>query len=202
MTKLPAIFSAIILLSACTAFNRSYVIKERAENFSFAPAWTVQRKAHRVESSSASKQYLYFVHDAQNANLRLCLKTSETEATRETASVTAKEIVNRFKSKNKAQKNIVTVELRKSLEQNILINLYNVVVAGEYWEKREYLKEKGAEKNYTAYKCDTVVKIKRTDLAKAIEASKARISQQITDKSKKAWNSSLDSYIADLKIEN
>ena len=91
--------------------------------------------------------------------------------------------------------------LKDTLERNIQVNLYGIATAGEYWEKRVYLKEKGAENDYTAYKCDTVVKIKKSALIKAVEASKAKAAKASTDESKKAINNAIDSYITFLKVE-
>jgi len=194
--KLLALFFVVCLLFACVQIKHDYIVKENSERSLFAPAWIIQSKAYKIDSSVEAKQYRYFVSDAYNANQRLCLKSSETNATKKIASDVTREIVNRSAKKNK--KITIDAELKDNLEKNILINLYDTAVAGQYWEKRDYLKEKGAKKDYSTYKCDTVVKIKKSALIKAIEASQ---SKTVKMRSNKDIVNAIDSYIAYLKIE-
>ena len=193
--KFSAVFSAIGMLFACVQIKQDYVVKENSLHSSSAPAWIYQSRAHKADPSSDTKQYRYFVSDAQNANQRLCLKLSEKNAMKKAASDVAEEIVKTLKKKNKTKED--HSPLKDTLERNILINLSDVSVAGEYWEKRSYQKEMGAEKDYTSYKCDTVVKIKKSALIKALEAYKIKAQNEI----KKPTKSAIDSYISNLKAE-
>ena len=198
MKKTLAALSAIYLLSACAAFQTDYVVKENSEHSSFAPAWTVQSRAYRIDSYAQTKQFLYFVGEANDPKQRLCRKYAEKDAVQKTASDAAQKIMRRFEQK-KNESALIAPELKNKLEKNILVNLQGSITAGKYWEKRDYLKEKGAKSNYTTYKCNVVNKIKKSDLAETLEASKAKATKALSDKDKKAADKAIDAYIADLK---
>ena len=189
------VFLTIGFLFACVQIKRDYIVKENSLHSSSAPAWIFQSRAYKIDPSSETRQHRYFVSDAQNENQRLCLKLAEINATKKIAVDTAQEIIKRFEAKTKTKSDMT--QTKSLLEKTIQINLYDVTVAGEYWEKRDYRKEMGAKKDHTVYKCDTVVKIKKSALIKAIEAYKAKAQKEL----KKTMKSAIDSYIATLKAE-
>lgn len=200
MKKHLVTLSAICMLSACAGFEPDYVVRDASETS--VPSWTVQKKAHKADSSPDTKEYRYFVSDAHNVNQRLCLKAAETRATQKVASEVAQEIMSRFEEKNKSEDDAATSKLKDKVQQNIQVNLHGTAVVGKYWEKRNYLKEKGAEKDYTAYKCDVAVKIKKTALAEAIEAYKTRTLKQLSADAKKAMDQAFTDYTSELKADN
>ena len=75
----------------------------------------------------------------------------------------------------------------------------NDILAGQYWERRDYLKEKGAASDYTAYKCNAVIKVGKTDLIAALEAYKMKTVKTLPDNDKKAMENAVDDYIKKLK---
>ena len=196
MKKYLITVSALCLLSACAGFTPDYDITDASETSK--PSWTLQSKAHKIDSSSEAKQNRYFVSDAQNVNQRLCLKSAETRATQKVASEIAQELMSRFEEINKSQDDTANSKMKETLEQNIQVNLHGVAVADKYWEKRAYKKEKGAEKDYTAYKCDVVVKIKKTALAEALNAYKEKTVKHLKGADKKAMTEAVDSYMTEL----
>ena len=191
--------SALCLLSACASFKPDYVVTDTSESSS--PSWISQSKAHKIDSSSEAKQHRYYVNDAQNVNQRLCLKAAETRATQKIASEIAQEIMSNFEEINKSQDDTANSKMKDTLEQNIQVNLHGVVVADKYWEKRAYKKEMGAEKDYTSYKCDVVVKIKKTALEDALNAYKEKTLKSLKGEDKKAMQQAVDAYISDLKSD-
>lgn len=198
MKKLLTLF-ALSLLSACVVFLRDYEVMENSENSSFAPSWIIQSKAHRAEKPSDTTKYRYFVGSADNTHLRLCLKTSELNAIKKISSETSSEIVKKANKQNKTKKNSDIPNLKDDMEKNILVNLQGISIVGEYWEKRHYLKEKGAKEEYYSYKCDTVVKIKKSALINAIETYLEKIQNTLKDKNKKIIKEAASSYLIDLK---
>ncbi len=187
---------ALCLLSACAGFTPDYDITDASETS--RPSWIVQSKAHKIDSSSEARENRYFVSDAQNVNQRLCLKSAETRATQKIASEIAQELMSRFEEINKSQDDTANSKMKDTLQQNIQVNLHGVVVADKYWEKRSYKKEKGAEKDYTAYKCDVVVKIKKSALAEALNIYKEKTVKHLQGEDKQAMESAVDSYVAEL----
>lgn len=187
---------AVSLLSACVHFLSTYNVTDSSHNF--RPSWISQFRAHKSDSSDEAKLNMYFVSDAQNVNQRLCLKSAETRAIRKIALKTTEKLTDRFEKNNKPLNNTSNNKIKEQLQENILVNLKNIVVVDKYWEKRAYKKEKGAEKDYTSYKCDVVVKIKKTDLAKALSPCKEKIVKKFKEKDKKAMTEAIASYTAEL----
>ncbi len=192
--------SALCLLAACAGFKPDYVKTDGSEKS--VPAWTHQSKAHKIDSSSEAKKNRYFVADAQNVNQRLCLKAAETRATQKIASEIAQEIMGAFEESSASQNDDANSRMKDTLQQNIQVNLHGVVVGEKYWEKRAYKKEMGAEKDYTAYKCDVAVKITKAALADALEMYKAKTMRTLKGEDKAAMSQAVDNYVADLRAEN
>ena len=198
MKRCFAVVCLICPLFACT----TYIVEESSEGSLRAPSWTIQSKAHRIDPIAENGKYRYFVDTAQDANRRLCLRSAEVNATRKIASEVSQDIVSLFERTDVAGNNLTDSVLKDKIGQNILVNLNGVVVAGQYWEKRQYLKEKGAEKDHTAYKCDVVVKIEKGNLADAIEIFKARTGKTLSGESGKTLDSVIDSYVSVLRNTN
>ena len=201
--KYSAVFSALCLMSSCAVFNKTYTVSEQTEEYFFAPAWTDQRKAHRVDSSAEAQKNLYFVSSSENANKRPCLKEAEKQAIQKAAVDTADDLLHRMKEEKKKNNKVhISPSLKDRLKSNILVNLYDIDIAGEYWEKRNYLKEKGADKDYTAYKCDVVVKIPKKKVIEAVKICAEKVSQTMKHNTKKAMEASAASYAVAVNIEN
>lgn len=197
MKKLFAL-SVLALLSSCVILQQDYEVEENSEKALFAPSWIIPSKAHKAEANSNTKKYRYFVDKATDINQRICLKNSELNAMKKIATDVSAEIINRLKRLQKSKKLSNVSELQKDLEQNILVNLSDVSTVKEYWEKRKHLKEKGASKEYFSYKCDTVVKIKKTSLIHAIETYQEKTNKSLN---KKELKDAISSYLTTLKIE-
>ena len=166
--------SALCLLAACAGFKPDYVKTDGSEKS--VPAWTHQSKAHKIDSSSEAKKNRYFVADAQNVNQRLCLKAAETRATQKIASEIAQEIMGAFEESSASQNDDANSRMKDTLQQNI--------------------------QDYTAYKCDVVVKITKAALADALEMYTAKTMRTLKGEDKAAMSQAVDNYVADLRAEN
>ncbi len=189
--------ASLCLLAGCASFKPTYDVVEASEDS--APKWIRQEKAAKIDSSSEAKEYRYFVDEAENVNKRLCLKSAETRATQKVAGEIAQELVSKYAEMTKSEDEQALAKMKEELKQNIQVNLHGVTVAGKYYEKRAYKVEKGAPKNYETYKCDANVKMKKTDLAAAIEAYKAKTLADLKNSDKKAMEAAADSLLANLK---
>lgn len=184
---------AFCLLSACAGLMSDYDIADASE--SSQPFWIQQSKAHKIDAPAEAAKNLYFTGSAQNINQRLCLKNAETIAVKKIASETARELISRLKRSSALQNDAADNKLKEILEQNIQAGLRGAAVADKYWEKRSYKKEKGAQKDYTSYKCNAVVKVKKTALAEALNTYKEKNQK---NKNKAALESAINSYITEL----
>ena len=199
MKKTLFAISTLCFLSACITFRSEYVVKENSENTLSAPSWIVPSNARKVDSSAEAAQHLYFVGEAQDKSQRQCLRNAETNAFRRIASGTAKKIMARFKKIKGVNAAFPGAAIKDTLEQNISVFVQNDILAGQYWERRDYLKEKGAASDYTAYKCNAVIKVGKTDLIAALEAYKMKTVKTLPDNDKKAMENAVDDYIKKLK---
>lgn len=192
MKKYLLAVAAVCLVSACASFKPDYEVKDASD--SSKPKWTNQEKADKLDKTNR-----YYVDEAENVNKRLCLKAAETRATQKIASEIAQELMSKFKEKTASENDVADAKMKEELEQNIQVNLHGVTVNGKYWEKRAYKKELGAEKEYTAYKCDVLVSLKKTALIEALEAYKAKTLKTLKGEDKKVMNDVVTSYVSDLK---
>ena len=204
MKKSFILLSAFCFLTACAAFRSTYVVSENSEQTTSAPFWISPNKAHRIDPSAEAAKHLYFVGSAEDKSQRLCLKNAETDAFKKTAAETAKILAKKYseikKAKRKtAAKKTNTKAIREKAEQNILVFLQNDTVVKQYWERRDYMKEKGAAANRTAYQCHAVVKVKKTDLINAIEAYRMKTVKSMPAEDGKIMEKAVDAYIAKLK---
>ncbi len=184
-------------LTACVAFRSDYIVRENSENTLSAPFWISPSKARKIDSSAEAAQHLYFVGEAQDKLQRQCLKNAETDALRKIASETAKKVVSRFKEIKRTKKTFSVI--KEKMEQNLLVFVQKEVLAKKYWERRDYLKEKGAASNHTAFKCNAVIKIQKTDLINALEAYRMKTVKTMPDDDKKAMEKAVDDYAKKLK---
>lgn len=191
--------AALSLLTACAGFKPDYEVRDASA--SSKPAWTVQSKTAKIDSSSERKENRYFVADAVNVDKGLCLRSAEVNATRKIASEVAQEIMGAFEENRKSADDSANVKMKEKLEQNIQVNLHGVVVAEKYWERRAYMKALGAEKDYTGYKCDVAVKIKKDALIDALEMYKAKTMRTLKGEDKAAMEQAVDKTVDSLKAE-
>ena len=191
--------AALSLLTACAGFKPDYEVRDASA--SSKPAWTVQSKTAKIDSSSERKENRYFVADAVNVDKGLCLRSAEVNATRKIASEVAQEIMGAFEENRKSADDSANVKMKEKLEQNIQVNLHGVVVAETYWERRAYMKALGAEKDYAGYKCDVAVKIKKAALVDALEMYKAKTMRTLKGEDKAAMEQAVDKTVDSLKAE-
>ncbi|HBO59117.1 MAG TPA: hypothetical protein DD624_04325 [Alphaproteobacteria bacterium] len=191
--------AAVSLLTACAGFKPDYEVKDASE--ASKPAWTIQSKTAKIDSSSERKTNRYYVSDGMGATQRLCLRDAEANAKRKLASEIAQEIAGTFEEVSKSQDDAASTKMKDKLAQNIQVNMHGVVVAEKYWEKRSYLKTLGAEKDYVAYKCDVAVKIKKDALVDAIEMYKAKTLRTLKGDEKEAMEKAVNKTVEALKAE-
>lgn len=189
--------TSLCLLAGCSSFKPTYDLIEASETS--VPKWIHQEKASKIDSSSEAKENRYFVDESENVNKRLCLKSAEARATQKIAGEVAQELVDKYAEMAKAEDDQSMAKMKEELKQNIQVNLHGVTIAGKYWEHRFYKVEKGAEKNFQTYKCDANVKMKKADLAAAIEAYKAKTLADLKNGDKKIVEAAADEMLKELK---
>ncbi|MCQ2914513.1 MAG: hypothetical protein MJ247_04900 [Alphaproteobacteria bacterium] len=177
MKKIYSVLALAALTSACSTFKPDYEVVNASHEK--APKWITQENAYKADDGSGSKTtHRYFVDDATNLNQRLCLKAAETRATGKIASEIAQEILDKYQEiqESSGEKveadDKVNTKAKEVLTQDVKTRLHGVSVINKYWEKRRYKQELGAEKDYTGFKCNVVVRLSNENLAEAISKYK------------------------------
>ena len=197
MKKLFYLIPVIAVTAACAGFKPDYVVRDASENSK--PDWTEYKNAYKSDDKANKKNYRYYVNDATSPDQDLCLNLAESRSTQRVASEIAQEIINKFQEKAQATDEESSRKVKNELERNIQVNLHGVAVTGRYWEKRQYLKELGAEKDKIGFKCDVAVRISNDDLVKAIEAYRAKTMRQLSKDDQKAMETAVDATIGLIK---
>ena len=183
MKKVTLCMAALSVLAGCASFKPDYVVRDASENT--PPAWLVVPEKAAKEKSEL-KSHRFYISDAENVNKRLCTQQAEAQATQKVASEIAQNITSAFEAAYKSTDDSATGALKDSLQRGINQNLHGVAIAKEYWEKRQYMTEMGAEEDIVRFKCNAAVKIAVKDLEKAVKDAKAVALKQIKDADQKA----------------
>lgn len=191
------LFGGIAVLAACSSFEPDYTVTDASH--ASRPDWIQPENVKESGSSSNRKEHRYYIDSAENINQRLCLKSAEARATQKVASEIAQEVVSRYEERAQSDNQTALEQVKEKLEQNIQVSLHGVRVQSSYWEKRAYKQELGAPKDYTSYKCDVVVKIKKAELIQALENYKAMTVRKMQGNDKTAMAKAVNDTIQDLK---
>ena len=73
-----------------------------------------------------------------------------------------------------------------TLAEHVQAMIHGASVREEYWEKRQYLEDLGAKKDFIAYTCSALIRISDKQLKKAIDKAEAGVLQNAGDPESKA----------------
>jgi hypothetical protein len=163
----------ILFLTNCAAkVKKDYLITDVSSEKK--PVW-VKNGVYNPKNS----EYKYFVSESENADRRLCLRSSSSRGTAKISSEIANIIENTYQEviedKNLKKENISSEKLIQTIKGYIA----GVEQDGVYWEKRNYKKELGAKDDVEKYNCFTLLKMKNADYNKAVDTSLKRMYNEI-----------------------
>jgi uncharacterized protein YcfL len=73
-----------------------------------------------------------------------------------------------------------------TLTQKVQAIITGAAVMNTYWEKRQYLEKLGAKKDFIGYTCSVLIRMNKSQLAKAIEAAQRDLEKRAEDPEAKA----------------
>jgi hypothetical protein len=191
------LFGSFAVLAACSSLKPDYTITDASH--SSRPDWIQPEYVKESDSSANRKEYRYYVDSSENINQRLCLKSAEARATQKVAAEIAQEIVSHYEERVLSNNETAQEQLSENLAQNLQVILHGIRFQNQYWEKRVYKQELGALKDYATYKCDVVVKIKKTEIIQALETYKTLTVRKMTGKEKANLAEAVNDTIRNLK---
>jgi len=167
--------------------QRDYVVREASSNV--RPGWVedagIWARSHKGYDV---KKYRYFSHETEpkssrSAACKIADSQVNTNIAGEISTFMDRTLATAMEGDASIDENNPDV---KALEQYISESLVEKIVGEvngarrlkKYWEKRQYLKKKGAKRDYKAFTCATFIQMPADILKRAIEkASKAVVNQ-------------------------
>jgi hypothetical protein len=165
MKKIKIFVFVGLLLASCGGIKKDYVVVDVA--YTPQPKWMKKLK----NKASADSEYKYFISSADNVNQRLCEKTAKARVNSVIAGEIATELNDTYRSVTESKNDDSSDAVIERLEQNVKLYLSGVENEDSYWEKRKYLRDKGAEKDLVKYQCYSLVKMNRKIYNDVLRAS-------------------------------
>ncbi|GHU00418.1 hypothetical protein FACS1894186_0910 [Alphaproteobacteria bacterium] len=167
----------LALLAACSSFNKEYeVIDASAKSF---PDWVALPEA--AATGKDAEKFRYFADHSDNAVQRLCEQGAQARATAKIAAEIAAFITHNYAEATENDGTTPQVYTQEALAKQVQTHVVGSQVAATYWEKRAYLKDKGAAEDKKEYACFAVMRIERSLLDKAVNAGISKFVQGISN---------------------
>lgn len=141
----------LITIASCSNFKKDYVLVDASQKS--APNWVKNSK------KKDTKDEKFFISKAENVNQRLCEKSASARATAVVASEIAQTLINKYTEITESKNLQADSKSKENLEQNISLFLAGIQNEQNYWEKRRYSKELGAENDVVKYQCYALLKM-------------------------------------------
>ena len=157
-------------------FSESYTVTEASLNA--FPKWIDEPENYAT--TNEGKSFRYFTSSAENKNQRLCLKSAQVRATAEIATEISQFVKNTYAESSVGGDALVEHYMEESLASQAEAFVVGAQIEKNYWEKRKYEIERGAEENKSIYQCYALVKMDKTLLEKAIKSSLEKLYSSIS----------------------
>jgi len=166
-------------LVACSGIKKDYIVTDAS--YLPQPKWVKKGKY----KASKSDEYKYFISSGDNVSKRLCEKTANARANLVVSQEIAQSIDDAYKNTINSNGNEATESASEKLQQTVKLYLAGVENEESYWEKRQYLKKKGATEDLTKYQCYSLVKMKKTNYNNAVSKSVDKMMSSLDVENKK-----------------
>jgi GTPase SAR1 family protein len=196
----------MMMIVACSGrkFERDFKVIDASSKE--IPEWIEEPKEWAEdEDEDDFKKSHYYVYETEPKNSRtLACEVAKARATEKIASEIQTFIKHEFAQVVEADQDAKTDQVEEYIQSNLAKDVRAHIVGAKvqktYWEKRRFLKELGAKKDYSRYTCSALVKISKKNLDKAFkrihkklqEASKSTKAKeklaQFVEKAQKEYN--------------
>lgn len=189
MRILGAVLSLLVLFSCSRKFHKDYQVVDASSKD--IPKW-VDKPLEWAEDEDKEqfKKSRYYVYHSEPKNSReIACKIAEVRAREKVASEISVLIKNSFATVSEGDPNAKEDKLQEyvsdELTQQVQAQFVGSHVLANFWEKRKFLKEEGADEDRMAYVCSALVRIPKELLQKAFDRANKKLSSQTTDKKTK-----------------
>ncbi len=199
--KLGILIALIFVLGACSSttkkeartFKKSYEVVDAKTPI--IPDWLEDPQEKNGDAQKMRNEHRYYVSSTEDMkNKRLCIRSSQARATALIASEITQLLKDQYTESTQASggdDGENEIYMSETLANEVMAYLTGVSTINQYWEKRRYSKELGAEEDHASYACWSLVRIPVKVLKNAIrEAQKKFVDGQkdpeVKEKAQKA----------------
>ena len=174
--------------------QRDFVVRDASSGA--RPGWIEDAELWAKQYGKDTTQFRFFSFETgAQINRVMACNDAKANAKSNIAGEIATFIDKSFASSTEGQTNIdennPQIQALRSYVENTLAEKIQALIHGAaviktYWEKRRYLKEKGAAKDFTAYTCGALVRMGGKRLKEAIDEAANHVVSQADDPETKA----------------
>jgi hypothetical protein len=172
-----------------STIKRDFEVRDASSNT--RPGWIEDAEVWASSNDNQAKSFRYFSYETEpkvNRNMACSLAKANAKAdiAGEIATFIDKSIASSVEGKASIDENNPSIQsLREFVSNNLTQKtqslIHGAAIVKTYWEKRKYLKEKGAKRDFTAFTCAVFVRMKRERLETAVEKAANFVVQKTDD---------------------
>lgn len=184
MKSLMSVFAILVFVAACSSrsFKRDYEVVDASHQE--VPEWVNEpREWAQDEDEDDFEKHRYYIYttDAKNSRTMAC-EAAKARAASVIASEISQFIKQSFATSTHGDPRAMDPDLSSYMEESLAKEVQSFVVGAKtlrtYWEKRRYLKDKGAKKDYDGYVCSALLKVSKGNLDTAFNRANQKLTQK------------------------
>ena len=174
------------------AIERDYIVKDSSGIK--RPAWIEDPELWAKHYGKDLGKFRYFSYETEpKVNRDIACSIAKAKAKSDIAGEIATSITKGLVTSQEGQAGIdennpspqpLREFVENTLTENIQATLHGAAMAKSYWEKRRYMKEKGARKDFMAYICAVLIRMESTVLQKGVQRAIQKAVTQAVRKTK------------------
>lgn len=182
--KLLSAFCLLALAVGCASrsFKKDYEVVDASSVD--IPEWVSSPRewAEDEDEDDFEKHHYYIYTSEPQASRTMACETAKARAASVVASEISQFIKQSYASAIHGDPGADEASLSRYIEESLAKEVQSFVVGGKvartYWEKRRYLKEKGAKKDYDGYVCSALLKLDKSNLESAFNRANQKLAQK------------------------
>lgn len=185
--KLLLILSTLLLVIACGSSDKSQAPREFSHTFKVIdaktedmPEWINEPQEWAEDNIKNSKEFRFFVYDTEPKNSRaIACKIAKANANANIAAEITQFIKQSLATSTNGDPTAMDEKLDEFVETTLAQEVQGFIVGASvyrtYWEKRAYMKEMGADRDYKGFTCAALVKMSKDNIEKAIRRAQRKV---------------------------
>ena len=179
----------ILGVSCSRGFERDYKVVDASHQE--IPEWTEELHEwldDEIDSDELKKNRFYVYHSEPKTSRDISCKIAKAESAASVASEISTFIKENFATATNGDPTKSDQKLSEYV-QNDLFKEVKATVTGiqeyrKYWEKRRFMKDEGAAKNWDGFVCSVLVKVPKSQLKKAFARTEEMLKKQSSNSAK------------------